>query len=333
MRIFCTKGKPKMKKRTALLLLMSAVMLFTSCSSGVDIILPPETTPEMGGVVVRPPVTGTDTSSDPADTTVITDISTNPPDVTDAPGTTVTPETSSSPETTVAPDTGTTPETTVSGTTSDGYGLVPESAAVKPSFFDDAAFIGDSVSLKLQTYALTGVLGKAKFFAVGSFSTVNALTKVTADSCHPSYQGKKMLAEDCVAACGAKKVYIMLGMNDLVYGIDSTIDRYKTLVSRILAKSPDAEIYIQSMTPMLKTSSVWGSKLNNDKIREYNDALLQMCKEMKWYYVDVQSVMWNSAGTELKKEYCSDPNGMGLHMTSDGCKAWVEYLLTHTIKN
>lgn len=212
------------------------------------------------------------------------------------------------------------------------YGLVGESAAVDASFFDDVAFIGDSISLKLKTYCMGGALGKAQFFTVGSFSLVNALTPVSANSCHPSYRGEKMLAEDCIAACGAKKVYIMLGMNDLAYGIDSTIDRYETLISRIHEKSPDVQIYVQSMTPMLKSSTVWGKSLNNDKIREYNGRLLEMCEENRWYFIDVFTVMWDSEKGELRNDFCGDPETMGMHMTTSGCKAWVEYLLTHTVK-
>ena len=270
------------------------------------------------------------TSSDGISQTTTTNLVDKPiTTTTNTPVTEVTPTTTTSsvtqtPTTTTSRDLPTTPE---------GYGLVPQSAAVNKSYFDDAAFIGDSISLKLKTYCLSGALGKANFFTVGSFSTVNALRPVSESSTHPSYQGTKMLAEDCVAACGAKKVYIMLGMNDLTYGIDKTIERYKTLVSRILEKSPDAEIFVQSMTPMRKDSRVWGSKLNNDNIREYNARLLDACKEMGWYYIDVQSIMWDEAGEQMRLDYCSDPGAgnMGMHMTSAGCKAWVDYLLTHTV--
>ena len=268
--------------------------------------------------------------------TTSTPITTTPHITTTTPVTTPNPVTTPEPVTTPIPVTTPEPVTTPDPgtlTTPEGYGFVPESAAVDKSYFDDAAFIGDSISLKLKTYCLTGALGKANFFTVGSFSTVHALEPITSTSTHPSYQGTKMLAEDCIAACGAKKVYIMLGMNDISYGIDKTIDRYKTLVSRILAKSPDAKIFIQSMTPMRKDSNIWGSKLNNTTIASYNAKLLETCKEMGWYFIDVQSVMWDDAGTQLRLEYCSDPGSgnMGIHMTTQGCKAWVNYLLTHTV--
>lgn len=210
-------------------------------------------------------------------------------------------------------------------------GLVPESVAADPSWFDDAAFIGDSVSLKLKTHCLTGVLGKAQFFAVGSYSTVNALRPVSDGGPHPSYRGTVMTSEECIQKSGAKKVYIMLGMNDLSYGIDASIGRYETLVQRILEKSPEAKIFVQSMTPMTATSNILNDKRNNANIKLYNQRLLELCEEKGWYFVDVASVMYDDKGANLRTEYCSDPVDMGVHFTKAGCERWVEYLLTHTV--
>ena len=210
-------------------------------------------------------------------------------------------------------------------------GLIPESEVANPSWFDDAAFIGDSVSLKLRTHCLTGALGKAQFFAVGSYSTVNALRPVSDGGPHPSYRGKVMTSEECIQLSGAKKVFIMLGMNDLSYGIDATIDRYQTLVERILEKSPNAKIFIQSMTPMTATSTIINEKRNNTNVKLYNQRLLKMCEERGWYFVDVASVMYDDQGANLRTEYCSDPVDMGVHFTQAGCERWVEYLLTHTV--
>ena len=119
-------------------------------------------------------------------------------------------------------------------------------------------------------------------------------------------------------------------MNDIAFGIDKTIERYKTLVANIKEKSPQVEIFIQSMTPMLFSSSVYNKGLTNPRIDEYNGKLLNLCKEQGWYFVDVASCMYNSEGDQLNIDYCSDPEGMGLHLNTKGTKAWVEYLLTHT---
>lgn len=211
-------------------------------------------------------------------------------------------------------------------------GAVPESAKVSADYFDNTAFVGDSVSLKLSYYAAaTGELGKAQFFTAGSLGCANALWEVSDESVHPSYQGTKMLVEDCVANSGADTLYIMLGMNDIgLYGIDDTIENYKTLLGKITAKSPQIQVVVQSMTPMTDTSTIIGESLNNDNIKIYNSRLSEMCTENGWAFVDVASVMYDEQGVNLNRDFCSDPDGLGVHFTEAGCEKWIEYLSTHT---
>ena len=208
-------------------------------------------------------------------------------------------------------------------------GLVEKSEAVDLSYFDDAVFIGDSVSLMLQYYcAATKALGNAKFLCAGSLSATNALWAVSDQSVHPSYQGKKMLVEDGVAATGAKKVYIMLGVNNISYGVDYAANDMVTLIDRILAKSPGVSIIIESTTPMASSSTIVTDKLNNDKIQQYNDKMKSICEERGWFFVNVAEAVRDENGY-LNSAYCSDNNSMGIHFTNDACKVWVEYLMTH----
>ena len=203
---------------------------------------------------------------------------------------------------------------------------------VDAAWFDDAAFVGDSVTLKLSYYAAaTGCLGNAQFFASGSLGSANAMWELSnTQAVHPSYQGQTMLVEDCVAASGATKLFIMLGMNDIaVYGIDGAVENYQTLLERILAKSPGLTVYVQSMTPTTSTSSLLGQSINSDNIRAYNDKLQQLCQQQGWHYVDVASVMYDESGQYLRSDYCSDPDDMGVHFTETGCQAWVDYLYGH----
>lgn len=219
-------------------------------------------------------------------------------------------------------------------------GVVPESAKVDSSYFDDAVFIGDSVSRKLRLYVTNqrktdaSLLGSAQFLTAGSLGIHNALWDLNrSDAVHPEYEGQPALVQDSVAAMNAKKVYIMLGMNDIaLYGIDDSVTTMGTLVDKILEKSPDAKIYIQSATPIL--SGFEGSKLNNAALNEYNQKLIQFCQDNGYYFVDVASVMKNEDGT-LIRSYCSDydlekSSNQGIHFTDEGCEAWIDYLYTHT---
>lgn len=255
------------------------------------------------------------------------DTASQPPE-SEAPATTG-PENSPEPEATPTPDPNT-DASKIPAATLTGSGLVPECPAVDGTWFDDAVFVGDSVSLRLNYYeSAVDKLGGAQFLTAGSLGSGNALWPVSDKSVHPTYQGEKMLLEDSVAQCGAKKLYIMLGMNDLsVYGVDGTAENLTTLLKNIQAKTPDLTVFVQTMTPMTATSNILGTRLNNDVIREYNKKLEEVCNTNGWYLVDVASVMYAEDGT-LRADYCSDPEDMGVHFTNTGCEAWIQYLLTH----
>ena len=205
------------------------------------------------------------------------------------------------------------------------------SGEISAEYFSDAVFVGDSVSVMLQYYCTaTKALGGAKFLCAGSLSATNALNDVTQSSVHPSYQGKKMKVEDGVAACGAKKVYIMLGINNISYGLSKSTGDMVKLINRIKEKSPNVTIFVQSVTPMSEKSSIRSERLNNSTIAAYNQKMEEICAENGWYFVNVAEAFRNSGGC-LPQEYCSDYTGMGIHFTNKAAEHWVSYLKTHAL--
>lgn len=195
------------------------------------------------------------------------------------------------------------------------------------SWFDDAVFVGDSVTLKLSYYCAsdTGVLGNAEFFCAGSLGYGNALWELdNPEAVHPYYKGAVHLTEECAEVTGKKNVFIMLGMNDIaLYGVDDTIKNCRELVDRILKRTPDALIYIQSVTPMI--DSVQTDSFNNRLISQLDEKLKTLCEEKDYRYLDVYSALADADGN-LPLDYCSDPENMGLHFNDASCKIWADYL-------
>ncbi len=206
------------------------------------------------------------------------------------------------------------------------------SEPVDPSWFDDAVFIGDSVTLKLSYYCDDhDDLGNAQFLCAGSLGYNNAQWDYDKpDNVHPVYNGTKYLVDDGAAAIGAKKIFIMLGMNDIgLYGVDGAVDGMKIITERIEKACPDAVIYIQSVTPMLEGSQL--TDLNNTTIAEFNEKVKPICQERGYKYLDVASAMDDGSGN-LVYEYCGDPDAMGLHFSDEGCKVWADYLKANVLK-
>lgn len=194
----------------------------------------------------------------------------------------------------------------------------PQTARVDASFFDDAVFVGDSVTLKLSYYAASsGKLGKAQFLTRGSYSVAHAVM----DTMLLTYQGQDMAVEKAIAATGASKVFLMMGMNDIgLYGIDATIENWGKLIERIQGNCPNVTIYIQSMTP------IWtgGEKgdLNNTNMDIYNEKLKTFAKENNLDFIDVAPYMKDATGG-MATRYCSDEY---VHVTDLGAAAWIRVL-------
>lgn len=195
-------------------------------------------------------------------------------------------------------------------------------AAQGMSFFDDAVFIGDSVSQMLEIYH-----GNNKCFGNATFlcETGLALYNYVADNKYSkvTYNGQSMKIENAVAACGAKKAFILLGTNDLVWAdIDKTISNYKTLINNLRAKVPGIQIYIQSGTPIYTNGQRDG--LTNVRMNEYNQKLKAMASSLGCNFIDIATPFKDSTGG-LTPKYCSDSY---VHLNSTACVVWVQ-----TIKN
>lgn len=210
--------------------------------------------------------------------------------------------------------------------------LIALSETVNWSWFDDAVMIGDSVSLKLKNFVVKqrqtvpGYFGEGQFLASGSLGSGNALWDAEDEKAvHPAYQGEKMKLEQSIPLTGAKKIYLMLGVNDIaVYGLEGAVENYNTLLDNILAAVPDAQFYVQSATPICEGAEV--GALTNENLEQYNQMLLAMCEEREISFVDVASVLRDEKGY-LPRDYCSDPDGMGIHLQDTACQLWLGYLI------
>ncbi len=195
----------------------------------------------------------------------------------------------------------------------------PPAAEGPCHFYDDAVFIGDSVSIMLQR-ASNGQLGDALFLPVGSYGVHNA-TNYSGNNMTISYQGEARSIQDTLAATGKKKVFIMLGMNDIaLYGIDHTIAEWDVLTQRILAAVPDMQIYIQSCTPINSDDQRGG--LNNENMDAYNARLKEFAQSKGFGFVDV-APYFKDGTNGLAPIYCSD--GF-VHITATGVQTWINVL-------
>ncbi len=186
------------------------------------------------------------------------------------------------------------------------------------NFFDSAAFLGDSITLALRNYNLrTGALGKATFLCAGSYSVRHA---VNPEGLAISYRGEAMSPQQALRESGAQRVFIMLGMNDLAFGLEEAMENWTVLIANIRKECPEMEIYIQSATPVYP--SFEGKKLNNANLELYNARLKSFAAQKGCVYVDVARYLKDENGA-LAARYCSDRQ---CHLTESGVQVWLRVL-------
>lgn len=194
------------------------------------------------------------------------------------------------------------------------FGLVKECEPVGDGYFNDAVFLGDSLTVGFQSYSgLTG----ATFLCRTSMS-VGGVFNTESD-------GSSLV--DKVKAANPGKIYIMLGVNEYISmsNKENVMSKFVNLVDRLKEDNPDAIIYLQSIFPVSQPKENSG-RVKNDVVYSYNDDLLKIAEDKQIYYVDVYNSVIDENGY-LRKELTFD----GIHLGSDGCKLWADYLRTHAV--
>ncbi len=211
------------------------------------------------------------------------------------------------------------------GAAGDQAGAGPEITEEEiDAYFDNSVMVGDSIMLGFRNYAMRRQntwLSRLQFLAAGSYSTSHALEPVTKNSLHPIYAGQKRQIWESIALMGAKKVFLLFGMNDLnISGIEGTCENYKAIAANIRALSPEAEIHLISMTYVLRGKAK--NRLNNDNIRVFNETLRKLAADNGWGYVDLAPHLADEGG-DLAALYCSD---YFVHQTPEAYDVWCGVL-------
>lgn len=193
----------------------------------------------------------------------------------------------------------------------------PEVEFDASDYFSDAVFVGDSISYSLMVRELrTNALGHPMFLARKNVGVRNLLEYIV----NPNYQGMDMPIEEAIAACGKKKVFFMLGMNDMGYQTaEETALRYEKLIDRIQKKNPDVEIIIQSCIPVYRDAPFDGY---NDKIDQFNALVSEIAEEKNCKYLDLAAYIEDS-GNAMVGDFMADYDG---HMNEMGSDTWLAVL-------
>lgn len=185
-------------------------------------------------------------------------------------------------------------------------------------YFDDALFIGDSRTVGLYEYG--GIEG-ADFFATTGMNVY----EIDNEKVNVGDKGT-ISFEDLITRYSYGKIYLMLGINELGYGLDETVEEYKALVGRIREAQPEAVLFIEANLHVSAKRSAQDPVHNNQNIDYFNNNISVLADNESIFYIDV-NVLFDDEGGNLRADTTVDET----HPLGRYYKQWADWLAENAI--
>ena len=124
---------------------------------------------------------------------------------------------------------------------------------------------------------------------------------------------------DTIVTCSPKKVFIMIGTNDVSRGErrNETVANVRMALQKISQELPDAEIYLQSVLPRTSKYAAEIEALNAD--------YASLCEELVFRganvtWIDLYPLFSEEDGAPISDLFAKD----GYHMSGKGYQLWSE---------
>ena len=198
---------------------------------------------------------------------------------------------------------------------------VSENDGIDPSFLNNCAFVGDSITTGLSGYGFV----PEKNVLAGTGMNLDKINKSTV----PTAQGEMPIL-DALKSANPQNAYIMLGSNGVAWlSNEKMVEEYGDFLDKIHAELPSTKIYILSIPPVTinKETAAKGA-IQNTAIDSYNSALLKMANDKKLYFVDINTALKGNDG-KLSVENAEKD---GMHFKKNTYQIMLDYILKHTVK-
>lgn len=195
------------------------------------------------------------------------------------------------------------------------------------SYVDETLFIGDSNTARYMMYAdETGTAFTSLKNNIGVVSMgVGAITTLKCEQ----FKGDSQMytIPEAVAKLKPRRIIICFGTNNLGgTSTDATsfIKTYRSGLQAIEEAWPYAEIIVSAIPPLDKQRE--NTRLDMVQVDAYNEALLQMCEEDGYRFLNSAEVLRDDATGWAKKDYTLSD---GVHLSKAAVTTYFNYVRTH----
>ncbi len=191
---------------------------------------------------------------------------------------------------------------------------------VKGDYFKDALFIGDS---RVEGLALYSGIDNADFAYMEGLTVDGMMTERIAE-----VDGSVMTLPELLSSKQYKKIYVMLGVNEVGYDTDYYVSNYIDKIHEIMDAQPGAIVFMMSCMYVSTDYSNKDDIINNDNIDDKNNGIASYANGINLFYLNVNTAVSDDNGG-LKKEYTWDD----IHLQAQYYKLWEDYLLEHGLND
>lgn len=188
-------------------------------------------------------------------------------------------------------------------------------------YFEDACFVGDSRTEGLLLYSnLANIHGFA-------YKGLN-IGKLKDEECiNVPGVGNNLTCYQAISSTSYDYYYCMFGINELGWEHpDVFIDCFNQLIDHIYATNPNAIVYVESVITITKEKSEGDEVFTKEKVQQFNDLLLEMCKERgDVIFLDINAAVADAEGY-LPEEGSFD----GIHLYTNYCRRVIQYIRSNT---
>ncbi len=196
------------------------------------------------------------------------------------------------------------------------------------SFYEDSVFFGDS---RLQAFSRyrryvretdKTFLETVTPIAAASICLYAASVGRTTGDLTFTYRGSTATMFAIADKIQPRKVFVMLGLNDLVaYKPEKGAKWVSTIIKKMKKTVPETAVYFFSETPITKEcDGKPKTKKYQSKLDIYNAKLKTACEENGAYYIEIAEALKGEDGF-LRPDYSSD--GFS-HLNDDGVLVWLQ---------
>lgn len=220
-----------------------------------------------------------------------------------------------------------TPATSAEPVCADVGTILPETADAGRSYVDETLFIGDSNTARYLLYANeTGTAFTSLNNNIGVVSMgVGSITSLKCEK----FKGSSAMytVPDAVAMLKPKRIIICYGTNNLSGSSTDATNYIKTYLQGLQAIQtawPYCDIIVSAIPPLDRQRE--NTNLTMTQVDAYNAALVQMCEENGFKFLNSAEVLRDDATGWAKKDYTLSD---GVHLSKEAVTAYFTYVRTH----